>query len=244
MRVELPMGRSRRFWYRMSPPAMAVRESSVLALHFAQIFKGLRLVIAMAEGAEPAQKVDWAAVVDLSDASRVVRDAEVVVVVGAGAGRRREVDQVLEASRLARAVVLFNCLMDAPIEDRWERAEDVYVCRAMDKCAVLREGAGAPWSVFVEIAVFEYEWVGDRREEAGWVPAQGNVERYVASRGASKKVKGYWSTAFSGCEGGFWPFMTIAMTETLPIDGRAMEEERQEKAEKKNKKAGRPFGFF
>lgn len=233
---------------------MAVNESSTLVLHFSQLFCGLRLSIVMAEGADSAQPVAWGETLSLSDAAKGegdVRTAEVIVLAGAGEKRRKEVEALLELCGEARAVVLFNCFMDAPLGSGVARAADVYVCRALEKCAVLREGAGAPWAVFVEIAVFEYEWVGDRWEREGedgerWIPVQKNVEAYAMSRSATRKAgHGYWKTSFAGCEAGFWPFMTIAAEQILPIDGKAMEEDEKAKTEKKAKKSTkRPFGFF
>lgn len=248
--VEVPMGRSRRFWYRMSPPSMAVAESATLALHFAQLFRGLRLAVVLGHGIAAAQRVPWVtgvfALDGLDGADDALRDAQVVVVAAAAKEQRAAVQHVSAlCEHSAEAVLLFNCFLDVPIAEALPPGfRHAYVCRALDKLAVLREEPCEHWHVFTEIAVFEYEWVGCRSlDESEWQPTQDNVERFAMARGAQRKgINGYFETGYSGCEAGFWPFMTIASEKVAPFDGSLMESAARKKAEKKANK--RPFGFF
>lgn len=63
----------------------------------------------------------------------------------------------------------------------------------------------------------------------------------IQGRGCKRKtLGGYWESAYAACESGFWPFMTVAAPEILPIPG-----DKFEKKEKSGKKVSlKPFGFF
>lgn len=152
--------------------------------------------------------------------------------------RLRQVEQ----HENVNGVILFCSFLKTPLSQKVAPFRIVYLCRALDKLAVLRERHDGAWSVFIEIAVFEYEWIGNREETENWTPVQEILERYAFANGASvKKGSAYLETKYSGCEAGFWPFMTIVSRNVLPLDGRMMAGEAERK---KAKNKSRPFGFF
>lgn len=261
--VELPMGRSRRHWYRMSPVDMWMEESSrALAFHFAELFRTLDIRVVLGHGPGPPNRVPWitdvmrledvasaanfAPIVDDAGESVYPVDSTTVVIVAAVSAKQREaLASAVECIPEDAVVIMLNCMLDAPFAPSLLPAAfaPVYVCRAFEKCAVLRNGHQACWDVFVEIAVFEYEWTGE--EGADWVPTQTALECSVSARGASRKgVSAYYETPYASCEAGFWPFMTIACPEVLPLDGRILSENAEKQKSKTRKSNGKPFGFF
>lgn len=261
VRVELPMGRSRKHWYRMSPLSSWYSEASVHAFHFADMFRGLRVCIVLGTGPGVLHSVPW-----VDDLRRVKDGAPpipndlptgdagrtVVIIAAASTGQRAAVERIVEDVTSAEAVVLLNCFLDAPLKPEPNGFRTVYACRSYEKCAVLRPALEADWAVFVEIAVFEYEWVGYHSEEPvlaheeEWTPTQRALEQFATSRGAGRKggISGFYATEYAGCEAGFWPFMTLASREVMPMDGELMDRESRERRDKKKKNSSRPFGFF
>lgn len=257
VRVELPMGRSRAHWYVLSPPAAWYEEASVLAFHFAEMFKGLHISLVLGTGPGVTHPVPW-----MADVRRLEDDPEplpidgaprVVIFAGVRPAQRELLLERVAASATAQAVVMLNSMLETPLTQKMAPFRFAYACRAFHKHAVLRETHDGAWSIFVEIAVFEYEWVGDRGgmsdsasnsggDEGEWMPTQGSIERFAVSRGAfRKKENAYFQTEFAGCEAGFWPFMTICCREVLPLDGRKLDEEERAKQQKNKSKT---FGFF
>eukprot|EP00177_Eucheuma_denticulatum_P004661 GFKZ01008475.1.p1 GENE.GFKZ01008475.1~~GFKZ01008475.1.p1 ORF type:complete len:265 (+),score=28.06 GFKZ01008475.1:97-795(+) len=232
---------------------MSVTESRLLALHFASLFRTLRVVILLAGAETETQPVEGVTVLhlDVSNGRDHVDSVlgrehtfDVVMVAGVLENQRARLEAVLPRfTQSAKGVVLLNCFLDSPIGDSLPGFDDVYVCRAMDKVAVFKDGVGKGWAVFVEIAVFEYEWVGNKPD--GWIPLQDAVSRFVSAKGAQKKgINGYYASLAPGCEAGFWPFMTISSVTVWPIQGSEMNRLNRLKAEKKRKANKRPFGFF
>lgn len=245
VRVELPMGRSRKHWYRMSPLEAWYTETSVLAFHFCEMFKGLHITLILGQGPGVVHKTAW-----IGDLCRV-EDAHkhhfstasdrVVVIAGVAQAQRAVISEILSLVPDARAYVLFNSLLDVPLSQDLAPFKTAYACRAFDKCAALKECFDGPWAGFAEIAVFEYEWIGATKE----TPTQRGIETLAGKRGAKQQgMNGYYETKFAGCEAGFWPFMTACCREVLPMDGSLMAEVEMQKTEKKARKSSRPFGFF
>lgn len=232
----------------MSPLAMSLSESAILSLHLAQLFRSLNILILVPDPIHNLQRVDWAHVISLTDAQNddayKPESADVVIVAGALQSQWRIVERVVQRSANTKAVVLLNCRIDVAPGDSIAGFDDVYICRAMDKFAVLKDGFGFGWSVFIEIAVFEYEWIGNKGED--WQPTQRACEAFATSLGAERRgLNGYFDSRGPGCEAGFWPFMTISGVRVLPIDGRDLARLERIKAEKKARQANkRPFGFF
>ncbi|PXF44635.1 hypothetical protein BWQ96_05630 [Gracilariopsis chorda] len=246
LRVELPMGRSRKHWYRMSPIAASHEESCLLAFHFAELFKGLCIHLVLPQPCTLVHSVPWIHAVHLVHhhdlfATLAVPprpDERRVVILAALHDHHLPLIKQL-VSINAQAVLLFNCLLQHPMSEPVPPFTNVYISRALNKCAIFLNGHNAPWHVFVEIAVFEYEWVGDCDNE--WQPSQRAVERFAVERNAQlKSINGYWRTPYAGCEAGFWPFMSVVCRDVLPVDGRVIAKTREEKL----KKNQRPFGFF
>lgn len=263
LQVELPMGRSRSHWYAMSPSATWYKEASILAFHYAELFQGLHISLVLGNGPGVTHPVPWisdlrrledeppesAPATSLSEPTSSspspAASGQVVIFAGINESQRdlfhSRLEQ-LEHNSDVKGVILFCSFLETPLSHSFAPFHLTYLCRPFKKLALLRDGHNAPWSVFIEIAVFEYEWVGDREASSNWIPVQETLERFVFSNGAFvKRESAYLATKYCGCEGGFWPFMTICSREVLPLDGVTLERE----AEVKKKKArARPFGFF
>lgn len=303
LRVELPLGRARSHWYLLSPIPAWYAEASVLAFHFAEMFRGTCISVVIGSGTGVPYPVPWIASARTLDEEtpRSIPNAGLAAAGGASAASREFIDsdtrrdkfeeehqlgedhalenlddveniqvdgyvprvtifagvtgnqqallqqRVDEASETEDAIIIFCSFLDVslsrPILDPLPRA--CYICRAYDKLALIRDGHEADWSVFIEIAVFEYEWVGNRKFSDTWHPTQENLERFAYSQGAThKKGTAYLTSRYAGCEAGFWPFMTISCRELLPLDGTLLDDEERLKAERNKVRKGRPFGFF
>lgn len=270
--VELPMGRSRRHWYRMSPMDLWYSETETLALHFVELFSPLEVHIVFCGRNKRTEKrtekgkndkpfaqppPDYCTIHRLQDVHHTIdlrhrrkqdkkeddENGRVLMIAAANENQHAEIERIIKLGEKWEAIILLNCFMDcvnARLPKDFLRA---YTCRAIDKAAVLQEGVNKRWEIFVEIAVFEYEWVGE--EKGKEIPSQNQVERLALLRGARKKgINGYWESSFGGCEAGFWPFMTAACRHVMPLDGGMWEKERRRKVEKKSKGSSKPFGFF
>lgn len=246
VRVELPMGRSRSHWYVLSPVASWYAEASILAFHYAELFNGLHISLVLGAGPGVSHPVPW-----ISELRRLEDDTppaplsstrHVVIFAAVSDKQYPLLKQRLDEIGSPDAVILFCSFLNVPLSLPFEPFVICYLCRAFDKLAVMRDAYDAPWSIFIEIAVFEYEWVGDKPNSSKWVPLQETIERFAFANGAChKKGSKYLGTRFSGCEAGFWPFMTISCREVLPLDGALLEQEARKKEEKSK---SRPFGFF
>lgn len=247
LRIELPMGRSRKHWYVLSPIPSWYEEASILAFHYAELFVGLHITIVLGSGPGVEHPVPW-----ISELRRIEDETpplpppstrRVVIFAAISQDQRGLFEQRLKEIGSPDAVILFCSLFDAPLSIPCQSFTTCYMCRALDRLAVMKESHDAFWSVFIEIAVFEYEWVGNKSSEPqhDWHPKQIDVQRFAISRGALKvRESEYLHTKYSGCEAGFWPFMTISCRDVLPLDGELMER----KAEIKQKSKAKPFGFF
>lgn len=313
VRVELPLGRARSHWYLLSPIPSWYSEASVLAFHFAEMFRGSCISMVVGSGPGVSYPVPWIANVRVlgDETPRHIPNAGLAAAVGAAAVANEHVandesadmieedeqrgngigiekkiveDEMIEdldnkenvalddnvprvtiftsvtgkqqallqkrvdeASETEDAIVIFCSFLDVslsrPILDPLPKA--CYICRAYDKLAILRDGWETDWSIFIEIAVFEYEWVGNRQFSETWYPTQENLERFAFSQGAMhKKGTAYLTSRFGGCEAGFWPFMTISCRELLPLDGMVLEKEEQDRSARSKARKSRPFGFF
>ena len=267
--IQLPMGRSRRHWYKMSPIDLWYSETEILVLHFVELFSPLDVHIVFCGSNKPKEKgkedkslpqppPDYCTIHRLQDVHHAIdlvytrkqgknEDSEnrkVLIIATANENQHDEIERVIKIGGKWEAIILFNCFMESPDSQLPHGFSRAYTCRAMDKAAVLQEGVNKQWEIFMEIAVFEYEWIGNEEREE--IPNQNQVENLALQRGARKKgINGYWKTNFGGCEAGFWPFMTAACKHVMPLDGRTWEKERRRKVEKKSKKgSSRPFGFF
>lgn len=263
LQIELPMGRSRSHWYVMSPFNTWYPEASVLAFHYAEMFKGLHISLILGCGPGVTHSVPW-----ISDLYRLEDDIppdsslqstsknsidtshRVVIFSGIATSQYETFEKRLNEIQKdnVEAIIVFNCFLNVPLSKIKlpSHFQIAYLCRAFNKLAILKNSHLSPWSVFIEIAVFEYEWIGNRDDGDGdddkWFPDQEKLERFVCSRGAyQKKATAYMRTDFSGCEAGFWPFMTACCRNVLPYDGDLLEREFLAKQEKKK---ARPFGFF
>lgn len=168
-----------------------------------------------------------------------------VLIIGAvSSSQKKQLDMLLARVAPETAVVLFNCLIELPVAPSpfTPIFKHAYVCRSENKTAVLHVGYGPEangWHVYTETAIFEYEWVGCRREP-DWLPTSTAIEKVVQARGSKRRtINGYWESVASGCESGFWPFCTIACRDVCPVPGSKFE--KKGKSQRSNSK---PFGFF
>ncbi|CAN8068356.1 unnamed protein product [Agarophyton chilense] len=240
------MGRTRKHWYRMSPIAASHAETALLAFHYATLFKGLCIHLVLTHAAPLTHPVPWVHAVYHIDHHDVIAalskpqrpEQHRVIILAAVRSKHASLLKSL-ASVKADAIILLNSFLDEPLASPVHPFVDTYVVRAMHKSAVMLSDYDAPWQVFIEISVFEYEWVGDCDNQ--WRPSQWRVDNFAFNRHAqTKSMNGYWRTPYAGCEAGFWPFMTLACRELLPLDGRILAKIKEEK----KRKAQRPFGFF
>lgn len=253
--VTLPMGRSRRHWYRLSPldGELVRKESATLALHFAELFKGARIRVVVGVDPEVGWRVPWLERCEVvggkggweEDGEARAGEVDVVVFGGLVASQRAAFNALLGSVAAESAVVLFNCFMEVPVKKLkdLDSFRPAYVCRSAGKVAVLFVGYGDEaegWHVYTETAIFEFEWVG--RRDADWLPTPDAIERVVQARGCRRRsLGGYWESASPGCESGFWPFHSIASREVLPIPGSRFDLKGKSKSSRGNSK---PFGFF
>jgi hypothetical protein len=86
--VALPMGRSRKQWYRLSgmESELVREESATLALHFAEMFKGARMRIVLGYDSRPPYSVPWVTQLELLEEASVGLSAAVRA---SKSGRRR-----------------------------------------------------------------------------------------------------------------------------------------------------------
>lgn len=299
LRVELPMGRARNHWYLLSPVNAWYNEASILAFHYAEMFRGACISVVVASGPGVSHPVPWIAHIrslddptpweipdadravatgamavreesmkddecmgafedDLSELSSDTNDSGVVegdgpvprVTIFTGVTSKQQAllqTRVDEANETEDAIIIFCSFLDVPLSrpilDPIPKL--CYMCRAFDKLAVFFDEPRSEWAIFVEIAVFEYEWVGNRSVSDTWYPIQENLERFAFAHGAvHKKGTAYLTSRFAGCEAGFWPFMTISCRDVLPLSGDLLDDEARTKSEKSKARKSRPFGFF
>lgn len=247
LRIELPMGRSRKHWYVLSPMPSWYEEASILAFHYAELFNGLHITIVLGSGPGVEHPVPW-----ISELRRIEDETpplppssswRIVIFAAISQNQRGLFEKRLKEIGNPDVVILFCSFLDAPLSIPCESFTTCYMCRALDRLAVMKEAHDAFWSVFIEIAVFEYEWVGNKsiESEYDWLPRRKDVERFAFTRGALKiRESEYLRTNYSGCEAGFWPFMTISCRDVLPLDGGLIEQ----KAKMKQRSKSKPFGFF
>lgn len=235
----------------MSPLDSWYAETSILAFHFAEHFKPFPIHIVLGRGPGVQHNVPWVRSVNrFSDIAKTGfvpgesdQDGPVVIVAGVPTRDLKLLERFAERVTNVDAFILLNCAIDAPLSTQIRPFTRVFTCRALDKLAVMQESMGGNWSVFIEIAVFEYEWVGDC--ESSWTPKQKAAEAFAYGRDAKRRgINGYFETPYAGCEAGFWPFMTVSSREVLPLDGKLLARQAREKAQKKARRGGKPFGFF
>lgn len=256
--VTLPMGRSRRHWYRLSPlDGVLVRKENVtLALHFVSMFKGLRIRVVLGMDPDVGWNVPWIERCDVVGEEgkgwgqgvpeEEGSEPDVVLLGGFVASQKIIFEEELSKIGRDSAVVVFNCFTEVALGKLAIRGLDgfkpAYVCRSDNKTALLFVGYGEEadgWNIYTETAIFEFEWVGRRSAEL-WTPTAKTVDVVVQGRGCKRKAMGgYWESAFAACESGFWPFMTIASPQILPIPGC-----RFASKVKSSKGSPKPFGFF
>eukprot|EP00178_Gracilaria_changii_P012929 TRINITY_DN36414_c0_g1_i1.p1 TRINITY_DN36414_c0_g1~~TRINITY_DN36414_c0_g1_i1.p1 ORF type:complete len:339 (-),score=26.45 TRINITY_DN36414_c0_g1_i1:192-1187(-) len=246
LRVELPMGRTRKHWYRMSPMPASYTETALLAFHYATLFTGLCIHLVLTHPSpltHPVPRVHAVHHTDHHDVLAVLSEPQRpeqrrVLVLAALRSQYKSLLAKLVFVE-ADAIILLNSFLEEPLVTPVYPFVDTYIVRALQKSAVMRARHDAPWHVFTDIAVFEYEWVGNC--DNSWRPTQRRVENFALQRDAkTKAVNGYWHTPYAGCEAVFWTFMTLACRELLPLDGRVLDQISTEKKQK----AQRPFGFF
>lgn len=250
LRIELPMGRSRKHWYAMSPLSSWYTETAILVFHYAELFRGLSIHIVLAEETGMLHHVPWIHTIYRLNDPHLLQsltkppesdDKRVVILAAFKPQHSHLLNQLCSVP--AQAIILFNSFLTNPLSIAVTPFIDTYIVRALNKSAVMLGAHQASWNVFVEIAVFHYEWVGDCASNE-WRPSQKLVNKFAAQREARQKlIKGYWKTEFAGCEAGFWPFMTISCRQVAPLDGRILAKKKKDKNEKK-KRIPRPFGFF
>lgn len=268
--VALPMGRSRKHWYRLSPPSseLVQAESAILTLHFAELFKGANICVVLGYDSRPPYTISWIQDLRLlGDAARVASNVDrfhiltdnnlvgetdavteqqpKVLIVGAVcAAQKPQLDVLLKKVDPDIAIVAVNCLLDLPAAPSPFPAcfEYVYVCRCRNKAAYLFIGYGplaCSWQIFSEISVFEFEWVAQR--DADWEPTDVALDDVLREVGVRRRgINGYWESCAPGRESGFWPFMSIACPNVMPLPGWMFEQ----KIKKKNNSSKKPFGFF
>lgn len=257
--VELPMGRSRKYWYRFSPRDMWLRESTTLAPHLAEALSGadIRIIVG---NASRLPRLSWVSsfctlsqvTVDPQDFLTNISETTIVFIVGLVHKQQLHLHQLIQQIPESVPIILMNCMMELPYAPSPfpKGFTPVYMCRALKGCAFARYGHHAPWHLFVEIAVFEYEWIRDIQfsdQPDAWVPVQSAIETAALRRGALVKAPHtHYKSPHKGCEAGFWPFMTITFQQTLPLDGVAMHDEARDAAKRRKRKSSgsKPFGFF
>lgn len=239
LRIELPMGRSRKFWYRPSPVSMSLIESRLICYHFISLFRTLRTLILLPPNTSHPSPSTLS--VQFLDETPSPTCADVVAIAAVPHNDWPVVQPMLNVVNEVKAVIAINCAMDGDVANPIEGFDDVYVCRMLDKVAVLKEGVDHGWAVFMEIAVFEYEYVCNMPPL--WKPTQKSIETVLMEKGARKKgLNGYYQSRQPGCEAGFWPFMTHASVDVLPISGEQLEQKQAKQSTPRLSK--RPFGFF
>lgn len=274
--VELPMGRSRKHWYRMSPMdgELVRAESATLTMHFAEMFSGANIQIVLGYDSRLSYDVEWIQRLDVLDEtvlnnagqaaeyaldsftdstgcdsggsepdSHSARTPRILIVGALLLSQKGQLDALLAVTPPDTAVVLVNCFLEVPFSRARVSSSfrPVYVCRTMDKMAILFIGYGPEaegWHIFTETSIFEFEWVG--RRPSDWLPTSAGVESVASQRGARRQgINGYYRSVAPACESGFWPFMTISCTLLLPVPGHVLENSRSKSQSQK-----RPFGFF
>lgn len=246
IRVEMPMGRARSHWYVLSPISAWYAEAATLAFHYAEMFKGLHITMVLGSGPGVTHPVAWIATIsrieDPLPPPDPAAEHRVVIFAAVSPKQKSHLQDRLDEIVRPDATILFNSFMETPLTVDIAPFQMSYISRTMDKIAVLRMAHNQPWDVFVEIAVFEFEWVGQKALSESWKPSVAAIESFARARGAcSAKGSDYYNTRYSGCEAGFWPFMTISSRNVLPLDGTVFEREERAKQQGKLKN---PFGFF
>lgn len=242
--IELPMGRSRKYWYKMAPLDDIYEESSLLATHFCEMFQGARIKLVL--GAKvalglDAKKVPWIDKVDfvnVENGNGVLQldSFDVVVIAAVDTGRAWLLQEIVNDFSSEVAIVVLNCCLEDELREGIpDTFVQTYLCRSVEKGAVLKYRHSEDWHVFDEIAVFDYDWVC--RQPSSWRPTRVAVEEALIGAGAQREsMNGYYKSS-QGLEAGFWPFMTIAVPFILPVEGAFPEHSRL-------RRTRAPFGFF
>lgn len=257
--VELPMGRIRKYRYQLAPQQHWLRESGLLASHFVEALRSADVRVVVSECCDPSSCTQkWITCkqplrsADCETLLKQVGESTIVVLVGVPGRHVSYLERICGKVPDTVPVVLFNCLMDMPMNSSAFKAvptfEPTYMCRSLKRSVFSRFGHRQPWHLFLEIAVFEYDWIANvpNSEDESYVPTLESIERVAEIRGAVRKGNStYYQQIQPGCEAGFWPFMSLAANYILPLDGSTYLEDIDPGWQKrKAAKPSRPFGFF
>ncbi len=163
--IELPMGRSRNYWYQLAPRNSWIRESGVLVSHVAHAVKGADIRVVLADNCGSDNCVHpWIARRDMlrtaiqEDFLGETGESTILFVAGVSKKHVSLLSDIVKKVPVNVPVVLFNCLMDAPMEVNSYPPDFVptYMCRALKRCAFARFGHRAPYSLFVEVSQARY----------------------------------------------------------------------------------------
>ncbi|KAJ8903320.1 hypothetical protein NDN08_004428 [Rhodosorus marinus] len=238
--VDLPLGRTRRDGLKWSTLEQCLHESSVLAPHYCQAFKGasIRLILA----AEPlGRSVEWLqSLQTLDEAAENPSSDEfdIVIIASATRGDADKISKIVSECSKDTAIVLFNCFIDANLEEvsPSEQFTPVYICRRYEGGAVLLSGHGRQWDCFAELSIFEFEHVS--RTSPEWRPSCQNLKTALQADGITfDPLTRYYNSNLDLKSAGFWPFMIICFPEVLPLDESILPEPEPKPTKKR-------FGFF
>eukprot|EP00172_Hildenbrandia_rubra_P001222 Plantae.Rhodophyta-Hildenbrandia_rubra.ctg17689.p1 GENE.Plantae.Rhodophyta-Hildenbrandia_rubra.ctg17689~~Plantae.Rhodophyta-Hildenbrandia_rubra.ctg17689.p1 ORF type:complete len:266 (-),score=29.96 Plantae.Rhodophyta-Hildenbrandia_rubra.ctg17689:140-937(-) len=140
--IELPMGRSRKYWYKMAPLDDIYEESSLLATHFCEMFQGARIKLVL--GAKvalglDAKRVPWIDKVDfvnVENGNGVLQldSFDVVVIAAVDTGRAWLLQEIVNDFSSEVALVVLNCCLEDELR---EGIPDTFVqtclCRSVEK---------------------------------------------------------------------------------------------------------------
>ncbi len=249
--IELPMGRTRKYWSTLSPVSEWYKETEILVSHFLQPYGSadLRVVYSdvcgnnCADAPFISQRHELGEV-DPHELIDAAHDETLIVFVGIPDRESSRLVELLAKIPRTMRVVLFNCRLGGSLiyEPRYTVA---YSARTSRHTAIARYQYDGPWHYFVEIAPFEYYWVYDESCDASdpFVPDVDSVldaAQACGCRLAPNSV--FYAPHKQGCEAGFWPFQTLVAKYLLPLHGDTYQEviDRSQKKRKPNT----PFGFF
>lgn len=169
--VELPMGRTRKFWTRQAPRDSWLRETAVLASHITHFVEGADIRVVLGEKCPPSTCVEpWISERHIlkssmtadflgstlpADSLGATSESTIVFAVGVLNNQQTALRKMIETIPESVPLVLFNCFMDVPMDSKLFPPEFVptYMCRSLKRCAFARYGHRAPYHVFVEVSL-------------------------------------------------------------------------------------------
>ena len=249
--VELPLGRTRKYWSTLSPIAEWYEATGWLVSHFLQFFESadLRVVYSEACGKTCASETFISQRHNISEVDHGVlidnaREETLIVLVGIPERDDAELGDLLCKIPDSVRVVMFNCRLGSPLN--YESLFTVaYAARTSRHTAFARYSYDGPWHYFVEIAPFELHWIHDESCDGSdnFVPDVECVLRAAQACGCHLATNSvFYAPHKRGCEAGYWPFSNLAARYLLPLHGDTYLDVID--PSRKKRKNSTPFGFF